>query len=306
MSGVLKASSILDGASATTNLALDSSGNVTVGNNLTVSGTGVLNIGSGQVYKDASGNVGIGTTAPGTKFAVGTSTDQAQLNGGITTNLGNATSVLYLGTPNNSSGGQFTIAYCRATGLTAMGLSTPGGNVGTAVNIDNSGNLLVGTTSTYNSATHSFANSGVSVFTLRNTTSTAGRYWFTGPDSSSSYIVYNNNLTGVYLGYGNTSWTANSDERLKTDLVPITDAANKVNTLRAVTGRYKTDEVGKSRSFLIAQDVQKVLPEAVDASDPEKLGVQYTEVIPLLVAALQEAVAKIDALETRIAQLESK
>ena len=35
--------------------------------------TGVLNIGSGQVYKDASGNVGIGTTAPNNKLTVGTS-----------------------------------------------------------------------------------------------------------------------------------------------------------------------------------------------------------------------------------------
>jgi hypothetical protein len=45
----------------------DASGNITVGNNITVTGTltgstGVMNIGSGQIYKDASGNLLVGTT----------------------------------------------------------------------------------------------------------------------------------------------------------------------------------------------------------------------------------------------------
>jgi hypothetical protein len=57
---------------------------------------------------------------------------------------------------------------------------------------------------------------------------------------------------------------------------------------------------------LIAQDVQVVLPEAVDASNPDKLGVAYTEVIPLLVAAIKELSAKNDALETRLSVLEAK
>ena len=37
--------------------------------------------------------------------------------------------------------------------------------------------------------------------------------------------------------------------------------------------------------------------EAVDANDPEKLGVAYTDVIPLLVAAIQELKAEIDTLK---------
>lgn len=59
----------------------DASGNITVGNNATVTGgltvtgtltgsTGVMNIGSGQLYKDASGNVGIGTSSPGQNLEV--------------------------------------------------------------------------------------------------------------------------------------------------------------------------------------------------------------------------------------------
>ena len=132
------------------------------------------------------------------------------------------------------------------------------------------------------------------------------RGWSTGPDFQGTYVVFNDFGTGVYIAYSGTSWSSTSDERLKTDLVPIENAASKVLTLRAVTGRFKTDEVGKSRAFLIAQDIQKVLPEAVDASNPEKLGVQYTDVIPLLVAAIKELSAKNDALEARLVALESK
>lgn len=92
---------------------------------------------------DANGNVGIGTSSPGAKLGVGISTDQAQFAAGITTNLGAATSVLYLGSPNNGSGGQATFAYCRSTGNIAMGASTPGGSVGTDLNIVG-GNVGIG------------------------------------------------------------------------------------------------------------------------------------------------------------------
>jgi hypothetical protein len=125
---------------------------------------------------------------------------------------------------------------------------------------------------------------------------------------SQRLYVMDGNSIGVYLQTGNTSWTANSDERLKTDLKPIENAIDKVNQLRSVTGRYKTDEEGKSRSFLIAQDVEKVLPEAVTKGalsqtdkayieGEEFLGVSYTDVIPLLVAAIKELNAKVDALK---------
>jgi hypothetical protein len=109
---------------------------------------------------------------------------------------------------------------------------------------------------------------------------------------------------GVSLSRSATSWGAYSDERAKTDLVPIDDGLAKVSTLRSVTGRYLDDEPGTSRSFLIAQDVQAVLPEAVDAGDPDKLNLRYAEVIPLLVAALKESKERIETLEARLTALE--
>jgi len=180
-----------------------------------------------------------------------------------------------------------------------------GGTTGATLNT--SGNLLVGTTSAFVSGTGTKVQN-LSVYGSRDTSATAGKYWTFGGDGSNSFTLFNQTPTGVYVADGGTSWNAFSDERLKTDLVPITDAVSKVSTLRAVTGRLKTDEEGTSRVFLIAQDVQAVLPEAVHVGEDEDktLGLAYTEVIPLLVAAIKELSAKNDALEARLAALEVK
>jgi hypothetical protein len=107
---------------------------------------------------------------------------------------------------------------------------------------------------------------------------------------------------GVQLTNGSTAWASLSDERLKDIIEPITDAAQKVSSIRAVIGKYKTDEEGTRRSFLIAQDVQAVLPEAIDEEKNEEktLSLKYTEVIPLLVAAIKEQQAIIESLKARL------
>jgi len=115
------------------------------------------------------------------------------------------------------------------------------------------------------------------------------------------------NMTGgVFLSAGGTSWGSLSDERQKTNLEPIVDASNKLNTLRTVTGRYITDEETVSRAFLIAQDVQTVLPEAVDVQENEEgtLGLRYTDLIPLLIAGFKEQQTIINDLKARITALE--
>jgi hypothetical protein len=162
-----------------------------------------------------------------------------------------------------------------------------------AMRIDSSGNLLMGATS------------GGQITRIRLKYG-SGQTWGLGPldTEPNLFFVVNAVGTGVYLSSGNTSWTANSDERLKTDLKPIENGLNKVNSLRSVTGRYKTDDESVSRAFLIAQDVQAVLPEAVDATNPDKLGVQYTDVIPLLVASIKELNAKVEAQAEQIKALQ--
>ena len=295
-------------------------------------GTGVIAIGTNQIYKDASGNLGIGIASPSAPLHIYSSANSSAPRLKIqnpNTGSSAATSALFIndstaqylesgvtgtgwndyGTIKKQSG--YCIAYGSAsTYMTIAGqagiIFGYGANPHTeAMRIDTSGNLLVGPTSAYVSGTGNaliqISASGTGgALALRNSAATAGKYWRIGPDNSANnMVVYNQNNTGVYMTDGGSAWIGSSDERLKTDLKPIENAAQKVSTLRAVTGRFKTDDESVSRSFLIAQDVQAVLPEAVDASDPDKLGVAYTDTIPLLVAAIKELTAKVTALEAK-------
>jgi hypothetical protein len=134
---------------------------------------------------------------------------------------------------------------------------------------------------------------------------------FAGSTDSNFYINSGSTTigaSGVYLTNNGTSWNAVSDERMKTIVEPITNAAEKVSSLRTVIGYYNNDEKQIHRPFLIAQDVQAVLPEAVNVQNIETgtLGMSYTDVIPLLVAAIKEQQAIIAQLQADVAALQAK
>jgi hypothetical protein len=163
--------------------------------------------------------------------------------------------------------------------------------------IDSSGRLLLGTTTVGTDGPR---------ITVAN--SNNSQTWQLGTIAAfTPFYVYNNSSVGVYITNGGTSWTSSSDERVKDIIEPIENAITKVSALRTVIGKYKTDEEGTRRSFLIAQDVQAVFPEAVNVQEDEQgtLGLQYTEIIPLLVAAIKEQSALITTLTARITALES-
>ena len=161
------------------------------------------------------------------------------------------------------------------------------------------GGVLIGTTTSAQTLSTNH------YLTLRNT---SGAPWGVGPTTSYGSFYITNSGVGVYLANGGTSWTAQSDERTKTALVPFTNALDKVSTLRTGTGRYLTDAESVSRSFMIAQDFLAVLPEAVDVGEDEQgtLGLRYTEVIPLLTAAIQELKTIVEAQAVEIAALKAK
>jgi hypothetical protein len=150
------------------------------------------------------------------------------------------------------------------------------------------------------------------------TSSVNTQLWLSGPGPL--YMVAGGGIGsgfGVVLTVGATAWASASDERLKDIIEPIENAINKIKTLRTVIGKLKTDKVGTRRTFLIAQDVQKVLPEAVttgfieEAIDPENpskplnktetLYLSYTDVIPLIIASIKEQEALIASQQALIA-----
>ena len=164
-------------------------------------------------------------------------------------------------------------------------------NTDISMTLDASGRLLVGTT-VLNASWDTRLTLSSDIGTTR---------WAVGPYvAPQNFVISAGAGTGVYLnGTAATSWTSLSDERLKDIIEPISNAVSKVASLRAVIGKFKFDENNTRKPFLIAQDIQAVLPEAVDASNPDKLGVAYTDVIPLLVAAIKELTARVQTLEAK-------
>jgi len=269
---------------------------------LTIESDNSVDIDSGTLHVDATNNrVGVGTSSPNTLFHVqgsnsGGNVVVATLRNNNTAGSTQTTLRFTNSTADGTSGGG-ELSYLRNSadqGASFIVKTQSSGGVNTErMRIDSNGNVLVATT-TNNSRNSRLALNGNSVT------------WSVGPNSSNStFVVYNPSEAGVYLPSGNTAWVSTSDERLKNITGEITDAINKVSQLRAAEFTWKSDESNKPQVGLIAQDVQTVLPEAISENDKEFLGVSYTEVIPLLVAAIKEQQEQIKALETRIQTLES-
>ena len=112
---------------------------------------------------------------------------------------------------------------------------------------------------------------------------------------------------GNIVAEGNiTAYGSVSDERLKENIEVIDNAVDKVKQLKGITFNYKKD--GKEGTGLIAQDLEKVLPEAVytakalgdhlkDEKQEEHLAINYGNTVGLLVEAIKELSAKIEKLE---------
>lgn len=107
--------------------------------------------------------------------------------------------------------------------------------------------------------------------------------------------------------------TCSSDARFKKNIRSISGALDKVTQLRPVTYEWRTDEFperqfGAGRAHgLIAQEVEKVMPELVATDDRGYKAVAYgVELQMLALEAIKELRAKNAALEERIAQLEGR
>ena len=102
-----------------------------------------------------------------------------------------------------------------------------------------------------------------------------------------------------------------SDMALKTNIAPLGNAMKTTLALRPVTYRWKdqTEYLNKSTSPLatnpkelgfIAQEVERVLPDIVATHDDGQKLINYSAIIPVLTAAIQELNAHIEALEQQL------
>ena len=202
--------------------------------------------------------------------------------------------------------------------------------------IDDSGNLLV------NRATD-IGNGYIQVSGVADTRVPVATYMGATTSQAHIYFFNPNGLVGSVSTSGSaTSFNTSSDYRLKEDAVPMTGATERVKALRPINFAWKVD--GSRTDGFFAHEAQEVVPEcatgtkdamreeeyevtpaveevrdedgnviteAVPAvmgtrSVPDYQGIDQSKFVPLLTAALQEAIAKIETLEARITTLEGK
>jgi|TARA_R100001530_G_C4258295_1_gene139773 hypothetical protein len=109
-------------------------------------------------------------------------------------------------------------------------------------------------------------------------------------------------LTADSSQWTGVKWAAgsSSDERLKKDVVTIPDALDKVLALRGVNFKWKDEAKGTHlRMGMIAQEIELVIPEVVNTQDDEMgtKAVEYQLVVGVLIEAVKELSAKVEALE---------
>ena len=284
---------------------------------------------------DSSGRVGIGTTSPATTYRMSLTGDGSTIVGGLSlTSAG----ITYIGAPAaNSSAFEIWNAadnYVRiGTNATERLRITSGGNVG--INITNPAEKFVVLESgnTFNCA--KFNLSASSGFLYGPWINFSGQ----APNNNNSYFLYCNDTANekciIYATgtISNRTGTYNSlsDLKAKQDISSSLSQWNDIKALRVVKYRLK-DEVAADPNYpyyigLIAQEVEQISPHLVDQSpDYENVEVvgedgntrterrhtgTFTKSVKTsilymkAVKALQEAMERIEQLESKVAALEA-
>lgn len=282
-------------------------------------GTNSINQASNTVFCETSGSVGIGTSSPSYKLDVRSdgpvffsATNGDGTRFGYTSTLPTNTGNCYVGWIPETVGTGGVNGDLALQPRTSAGANirffTGSTSASERMRIDSSGNLLIGATTFANlgklciegtsavNGTTTFSNLAKGVNVSHVHYSTYGD-WYIRPASSSGKVYVLN-------------YQAESDERLKKDIAPITYGLNEIQQLQPRQFRWKSGDDSEVNGF-IAQEVEDVVPALV--SEGQWKSVDYQGITAILVKAIQEQQAlitqqasTISAMEARLSALESK
>jgi hypothetical protein len=271
---------------------------------------------------NTTGNVGIGTTSPRSKLqvegvtgsvpALGAAASAAQIGGST---YGTLFSTLTSGTG--------VIQQGRSDGVTLtfpLLINPNGGNVGIGTTSPNSKLHVAGTVShstplaNFNGSVGSGVYGTVSVRVDNINYGTAMKFYRSSTADNNAIGFQNGASTvgSISIGTSSTSYNTTSDYRLKENLTAITDGIYRLKQLKP--RRFNFIGNADVVDGFIAHEAKEVIPESVTGEkdevlpngDPVYQGIDQAKIVPLLTAALQEAISKIEQLETRIQTLENK
>jgi hypothetical protein len=117
----------------------------------------------------------------------------------------------------------------------------------------------------------------------------ADALYVNGPSSINGTLVV---IEKIYAISGISSL---SDRNVKDELQIITNSLEKIKQLTGYT--YKRTDTGKKETGLIAQDVEKVLPEVINKTKDDKLSIDYGNMMGLVVEAIKSLEKRLNTLE---------
>lgn len=292
----------------------------------------------------ASGNLGIGTDSPAHELTVQNSTSAPTIRVHADTTSSPTPSIeLMRGTNDTFGSDNYSDYRIKSTSGHLTFEHGANGSTDERMRIDNLGSLLVGTTTdNFNTglsgarlmaAGHIISRSDNINYFLKEGTGTLQefRYFSSGTATSGTTVGT------IVITTSSTSYNTSSDYRLKENVTGITDGIERVKQLNPSRFNFIADADTTVDGFL-AHEAATVVPEAVtgekDAmrdeeyevtpavldddgnvvteavmgtrSVPDYQGIDQAKLVPLLTAALQEAITKIEDLETRVAALEAE
>lgn len=252
---------------------------------------------------ETSTGVGIGTTTPTTTFEVETSgvDDRIRFNGPVQIQRPSdwwSSGSIY--TVNNigqmASEGSFRLTLTangyRDTNNEWVSLGVNNSTGASQIGLDPTGQIVFSTDATKNTG-------ATATVTERGRFLTNGQFRINNLAGSTNVDV-RANTAGVLF-------RSSSDGTLKENVTTLGSQLENVKALNPVSYNWiDTDFYGTQREIgFIAQEVQPLIPEVITTNSDNKLGISYSLLTATLTKALQEAIAKIETLETKVAALEA-